>query len=65
VTDSETCKLSNNTYPWIEVPVIRNAGGRAKGAVFDVAVLDTLITLNEIIIIHHTGIGLPYYSPFD
>jgi hypothetical protein len=39
----------------IEVPVLRNAGGRAKGAIIDTAILDTLVNLSEIVVVHHTG----------
>lgn len=36
-----------------EVPILRNAGGRAKEAIFDIAVLDTIIDVTEIVVIHH------------
>ncbi|KAF2121107.1 carbonic anhydrase [Lophiotrema nucula] len=48
-----------------EVPVIRNAGGRAKNAVFDVAVLDALVQVTEIIVIHHKDCGLTYITDED
>lgn len=35
--------------------MIRCAGGRAKFAINDIAVLNTLIGINEIVIVHHTG----------
>ncbi|KAF2245698.1 hypothetical protein BU26DRAFT_568255 [Trematosphaeria pertusa] len=41
-----------------DVPVIRNAGGRARRAVLDAAFLDALITITDIIVIHHTNCGL-------
>lgn len=38
-----------------EVPVFRNAGGRAHRAVLDAAVLDVLTTVAEVLVIHHTS----------
>jgi carbonic anhydrase len=38
--------------------VIRNAGGRARHAIFDIALLDTLVGVAEIVVVHHTNCGL-------
>jgi carbonic anhydrase len=38
--------------------VIRNAGGRAHHAIFDIALLDTIIEVDEVVVIHHTNCGL-------
>ncbi|KAF2871110.1 carbonic anhydrase [Massariosphaeria phaeospora] len=40
-----------------EVPVLRNVGGRARTAVWDVAVLDTLVDVAEVVVLHHTNCG--------
>jgi carbonic anhydrase len=38
--------------------VIRNAGGRARRAIFDIAVLNTLVEVTDVVVIHHTNCGL-------
>lgn len=35
--------------------MIRNAGGRARNAVFDAAFLDTALDITDLIVIHHTS----------
>jgi pyruvoyl-dependent arginine decarboxylase (PvlArgDC) len=40
--------------------VIRNAGGRARNAVFDIAFLDTFIKISDIVVVHHTSILPPH-----
>ncbi|KAM0517084.1 hypothetical protein ACHAPE_005196 [Trichoderma viride] len=57
VVPEEFCGLSTG-----ELPVIRCAGGRARFAINDVVVLNTLIGINEIILIHHTDCGLTHKS---
>ncbi len=49
--------------PWRfeEVPVVRNAGGRAMDAMRSLLVLDAVIGLGTIIVIHHTGKALYLY----
>ena len=39
----------------IEVLVVRNAGGRAEPAIRDLTILDSLVGVNDIMIVHHTG----------
>lgn len=39
----------------IEVPVIRNAGGRVKESLLSTAVLDTITVVGEILVLHHTS----------
>lgn len=42
----------------LEVVVIRNAGGRAHRAVEDIAILELLTTIKEVLVIHHTYCGM-------
>jgi hypothetical protein len=48
-------RIVRNDLYWLEIPIIRNAGGRARGAVFDIAILDSIIEITEVVIIHHTS----------
>jgi hypothetical protein len=54
-----------------ECPIIRNAGGRAQDAIRSTLVLDTVITMGEVIVIHHTGTTtlplhhIPHISPIQ
>jgi carbonic anhydrase len=47
----------------IECPIIRNAGGRAQDAIRSILVLDTVVTMGEVIVIHHTGTTALLPSP--
>ncbi|RAL03684.1 carbonic anhydrase [Aspergillus ibericus CBS 121593] len=40
-----------------EVVVHRNAGGNIRPAIRDIIILDTLVRLDEVIIVHHTDCG--------
>jgi carbonic anhydrase len=42
----------------IDAVLIRNAGGRARHAIFDIALLDTLVGVAEVVVIHHMNCGL-------
>ncbi|KAH8203210.1 hypothetical protein TruAng_002615 [Truncatella angustata] len=53
VIPEELCGLSAG-----QIPVIRCAGGRAQLAVNDIAVLNALIGISEIVLIHHQDCGL-------
>ncbi|PKK45846.1 hypothetical protein CI102_10461, partial [Trichoderma harzianum] len=53
----EFCGISTG-----DLPVVRCAGGRARLAISDIAILNTLIGINEIILIHHTDCGLTHRS---
>jgi carbonic anhydrase len=39
----------------LEIPVLRNAGGRIKNSIIDAVTLDTIVNVHEIVIMHHTG----------
>ncbi|KAL7910301.1 hypothetical protein GGI35DRAFT_492947 [Trichoderma velutinum] len=53
----EFCGISTG-----DLPVVRCAGGRARLAISDIAILNTLIGINEILLIHHTDCGLTHKS---
>ena len=42
-----------------EAAILRNLGGRAAECVNDIVALDTLVGLEEIMIVHHTGMFTP------
>ncbi|KAK0757256.1 hypothetical protein N5P37_009972 [Trichoderma harzianum] len=54
--------FKSTTRTIIDLPVVRCAGGRARLAISDIAILNTLIGINEIILIHHTDCGLTHRS---
>ncbi|KAL6901255.1 hypothetical protein GGI43DRAFT_433944 [Trichoderma evansii] len=60
VVPEEFCGLStsSNSFQYF----IRCAGGRARFAVNDIVVLNSLIGINEIVLIHHTDCGLTHKS---
>jgi hypothetical protein len=62
VVGTHSCTSHKDVNSSSEVAVFRNAGGRAREAVFDIAVLDSIIEITEIIIVHHQS-KLP--SPID
>jgi carbonic anhydrase len=45
-----------------EVAVLRNAGGRAKKALKDILLLDSLLNISEIAVVHHTDCGGTLYK---
>ena len=42
--------------------VARNAGGHASYALRDIVAVDSLLNLQDIIVIHHTDCGTTYYT---
>ena len=45
-----------------EVVVCRNAGGNVRHALRDINIIDTLFSLNELVVIHHTDCGTLHFS---
>lgn len=45
-----------------EVVVVRNAGGNIRHTLRDIHILDTLFSLDELAIIHHTDCGTLHFS---
>lgn len=37
---------------------VRNVGGRAEFAIRDLLVLDTFVGVNDIMVVHHTGVSV-------
>jgi carbonic anhydrase len=42
-----------------EAAIVRNLGGRAAECVNDIVALDTLVGLEEVMVVHHTGMFTP------
>jgi len=45
-----------------EVVVYRNAGGNVRHALRDINIIDTLFSLEELAIVHHTDCGTTHFS---
>lgn len=43
--------------------ILRNLGGRAAECVNDIVALDTLVGLEEVMVVHHTGMFTPSENP--
>lgn len=60
VEPDAACKKADG---WLDgIAIIRNAAAKASRCVVDLATLDALIGLKEIMLVHHTDCGATYFT---